>query len=501
MNLNKGIIYVWKLDDLVVYVGRTIKTLDERINGHKREYLKQKEIKLKTHKFLMVNQLQNEWDDLRFEIIETLEPDRIDELGSRELFWYNHFTETRKLWNSIKPDNTDYLSLSLEARFERRKLKSFEKFLDKELRKIHVEVLIRTYEEALELTLNPISSKEFYINFLYMDLDIKEIYINQLNKHSKEKYFKSLLGWIIVKSDHRINFFNYRIGYFSYLFLDFIDLFNDIDFVQDMFDDVKSINLDELMNDWSESLKYLYQSKQNKIERYDILRSSLSSFEESIRSQIKDVQEVYNKKSMTYLNALGEYPLEDEAYELDEYDLILMKNVKSYLREFGNFISELFAFMFGSSIRGYNGDSIRTDYFLEFFGKDYIAEFEYLNFTDRKLKVIPKGYDLVYLDEIRGYFGIHVRVILDYDKYTDSSIPVFLNSVRSIPVYLRDDYNSVKYIVARDGEMLKYASERLKNDYDIVLSAIKNQPESICYASDSVKIEIDKCLRKLKKTN
>jgi hypothetical protein len=96
-----GIIYCWKLGDQVVYIGRTIKTLNERSAQHILEYQKQikKDVML-TKKFEKIKELDNGWDSITFETIEEVEDEN---LGVRERYWYEHYGKKINLWNAVLP--------------------------------------------------------------------------------------------------------------------------------------------------------------------------------------------------------------------------------------------------------------------------------------------------------------------------------------------------------------------------------------------------------------
>ena len=486
MNINKALIYIWKYKGNVVYVGRTIKSLNERIQGHKRDYLKQKELGLVTKKFIKISELPNEWDDLEFEVVEVVEGHMIDSLGERELFWYQFYSSSNQLWNSIRPDRTDYLSLSLEDRYERRKLKDFEKFTESQLRRLSDQIIIKYYERVFETLITPINPSEFQINLVDSLVDTREIYLSVLETHSKEKYFRALLGWIVNNADKHINFYNYRIGGLGYFYPEITDLFYDLEFLIEIYERLEKVELVDLEAHWSEKGIYKYISKQEKVERYGLLKTALVSFENTIKKEVNLVIGYVKSDLYSYENAFGQLvKVEDEAFELDEYEMILIRNIAAFNNEHPFFKNELHTFINASSIRGYDGDFIRSDYFINQYGKALIDEILYCNFTDRNEKVIPKGYDLYYLEEVRGYSELLIRAKLDYNSFKPKE--VYYNVIHVIPSYLQDDYDFVRKAVSVDGHYLKYASERLRKNKEIVNIAVENRPESIQFASIEIK--------------
>lgn len=96
-----GIIYCWKFGDEVVYIGRTTKSLKERCTQHIHEYHKQiqKDVML-TRKFEKIKELNDGWNSIVFEEVEVVED---ADLGVRERYWYEYYSQERKLWNAVLP--------------------------------------------------------------------------------------------------------------------------------------------------------------------------------------------------------------------------------------------------------------------------------------------------------------------------------------------------------------------------------------------------------------
>ncbi len=127
--MRKGIIYAWKVNGNVMYIGRTVQTLEVRTKGHITEYHNQINSNgLYTKKFIEVNKLPNKWDDIKFEVIE--DNIIISILGDREKYWFNYYNDDNKLWNSVKPGSSFIFSLSEEEKFKVLKNRDFKKYIE-----------------------------------------------------------------------------------------------------------------------------------------------------------------------------------------------------------------------------------------------------------------------------------------------------------------------------------------------------------------------------------
>jgi hypothetical protein len=467
---NIGIIYVWIFQNEVVYVGRTIKSLHERIDGHKREYSKQLEKGLITKKFVRVKNLEFEWDSLIFKVIEEVRFDEINNLGERELFWFNHFSKIGDLWNSAIPSKTDYLSLSIEERAKRRELKQFQEFFVKKLDDVIYQMIGRYYQSSLELIIRPMNKNTFYFYQDDINKDFQSILINTIEDYKEKKYFKALLGRLIelLESSKPL--------YYSPLSIDniYYELYESKETILNIYELSQSVDLESIfqfaINEWD----FRYKDKKTKELDYEKKFSVLNDFEANF-------SEKYNSFNIRE-------DLDDEIL-LYQQEILLLEETEKFNKEHPEFFRDLELFMYSSSIRGFDNQSIRTDYFKDHYGINYLEDFFYRLHRSDDDKLIPLGYDLRYISEMLGFAGVFHIILLDFNKLSNER--VVFDYDRTIPALFEDDKPIVLSCVEINGLAVKYASDRLKDDLEIAMAAVKNNGLSLEFLSNRIKNNAD----------
>lgn len=465
-NLNVGIIYTWICSGEVVYVGRTIKSLEERINGHKREYYKQLESGLVTKKFINVFNLKATWDELEFKVIEEISFEDINLLGERELYWYTYYSKIRKLWNSTRPSVTEYLSLNIDERSKRRELKQFEYIFVSKLDEIIYKLINKFYQSSLEIFIKPLNHHEFYFSQESISNDYQSILIKEINNYSEKFYFKALIGRLIelIESTKPLYYPNLSIDKIYYELYENVDVMLDI---YNMCPDVNSKSLLEFaINEWA----FKYKNKKTKELEYSKKIIALGDFE-------KNFIEKYN--SICFRDDI------DEDLLLYQKEILLLESVNEFRFKNPLFFDSLEAYINSSSIRGFNNQSIRTDFFKNCYGSNYLEDFFYRVYEKNENKLVPLGYDLKYITEELGFAGIYHIIRLDYNKYMNERITFFYD--RTIPALFEDDESIVHSCVEINGLSIKYASDRLRNHLKIALSAVTENGLSLEFLPDDLK--------------
>ncbi len=254
----KGYIYVWKHEGIVKYVGRTITTVSNRTQGHIRDYNKQLISGLKTKKFIEINKLPNEWNDICVETIEVVEDIRI--LGFREKYWYSFYMNNNDLWNSVIPDTSEYLGLNMEEKIARKKDLQFKKFLDSFLKQKMYDFRHILNNNIYNWNLKEITPNQFNIIKNPNILDLNTILITELNKIKNMPWLSYL---IVLMNENKELFENDIIEYEDNIIqVDFENVFNEFQKTE------KTYSFAEIMNYFIDNNVWKYRSKDDKLDYY-----------------------------------------------------------------------------------------------------------------------------------------------------------------------------------------------------------------------------------------
>jgi len=358
----KGYIYVWKYNNVVKYVGRTITTVDNRTNGHKRDYKNQMITGLKTKKFVEINKLPNEWNDIDIETIDVVCDIKL--LGEKERYWYAKYSQENELWNSVIPDTSEYLGLNLEERILRLKDKQFSKFLDSFLKNKIYDIRHILQHKMYSWNLEEITPNKFNIIKNPHILDLNVVLINELNYLIDKIWFSY---FIILMNENR--------ELFEYETQEFYDNIIGLDF-EYIFDEFKQLNykpsLKELMNHFIENGIWSYSSNEDKVDYYIKRNEKFLIFDNKFKEGYKYLN--FTKKEKKFFG-YKEIILDKQKVLLEYLEKLYKEFVKenpddvysigSYSTSKSNIVFELNTYIRGKKIAGGSSYGISTETFKE----------------------------------------------------------------------------------------------------------------------------------------
>lgn len=400
-NITKGIIYRWVVEGKTVYIGRTIQSLQSRTNSHRMEYLKQKNTKLITRKFVEVSKLANEWGEVKVELIE--EVNDIGILGDRELYWFDYFSQSSVLWNSVVPGSSEFMLLTSEELENRRSNKSFlnfySDFLENKATTIINDLRLALYEK----TITPISNGTFKLENLNDLIDANGMLISNLMLIESDLYFFDLISAFIAKQERLLIPIGLLLNLPNVIQIDFESL-------QHLLKDRNKTSIDELKKYFilNENWSYISVFDKEKLDRN--LDTVLETF-------VTD----YSKK-VDHLNYIPFFMSHRKLLNLrmDELRTLYL----DYIDKYPYFETKLSSFLRGSTLR-IQGNNVSTQYFRQKVGIEYINVLINHSVSNRQVNTLVKGYDV---DKIKTMDfmnnGDILLTVLERGEVTTTSIIV-----------------------------------------------------------------------------
>lgn len=400
-NITKGIIYRWVVEGKTVYIGRTIQSLQSRTNSHRMEYLKQKNTKLITRKFVEVSKLANEWGEVKVELIE--EVNDIGILGDRELYWFDFYSQSLELWNSVVPGSSEFLILTSEELEKKRSDNAFLKFYANFLN-IKATTIVNGLRLALyEKTIIPISNKTFKLKNLFDVIDVNEMLISNLMLVESEPYFFDLISSFIVKQEQLLISIGLILNLPNIIQVDFESL-------QHLLKARKKPSLDELKQYFilNENWNYISVFDKEKLERE--LDTVLERFVTDYSIKVDHLN--YIPFFMSHRKLLN--------LRMDELRTLYL----DYIVKYPYFETKLSSFLRGSTLR-IQGNNVSTQYFRQKVGIEYINALINHSVSNRQVNTLVKGYDV---DKIKTMDfmnnGDILLTVLERGEVTTTSIIV-----------------------------------------------------------------------------
>ncbi|QVK20131.1 GIY-YIG nuclease family protein [Mycoplasmatota bacterium] len=282
--MTKGIIYVWNVNGVVKYVGRTVHTLDERTRAHITEYKKQLSSgNITTQKFIEVHKLENKWDEVEFSIIE--EVSDLGKLGSRELYWYKKYNTDNQLWNSAIPFDTEYLILTEEEKYKKSVHKQLSKFIQREILESVWKIKKAISDKIHQLTFVEIEPNTFVLREQLsgerVEISLTELTITELSECVDNRLFGNILYELVTKDFYE----NYEKWHSAKPL--------DTDIVTEHFKDkLNKFTIEEQLEYYESTNKWKYSSKHEKhdkkVERNEFLRNFDKEYEELIKGNSRN---------------------------------------------------------------------------------------------------------------------------------------------------------------------------------------------------------------------
>lgn len=400
-NITKGIIYRWVVEGKTVYIGRTIQSLQSRTNSHRMEYLKQKNTKLITRKFVEVSKLANEWGEVKVELIE--EVNDIGILGDRELYWFDFYSQSLELWNSVVPGSSEFLILTSEELEKKRSDNAFLKFYANFLN-IKATTIVNDLRLALyEKTIIPISNKTFKLKNLFDVIDVNEMLISNLMLVESEPYFFDLISSFIVKQEQLLISIGLILNLPNIIQVDFESL-------QHLLKARKKPSLDELKQYFilNENWNYISVFDKEKLDRE--LDTVLERFVTDYSIKVDHLN--YIPFFMSHRKLLN--------LRMDELRTLYL----DYIDKYPYFETKLSSFLRGSTLR-IQGNNVSTQYFRQKVGIEYINALINHSVSNRQVNTLVKGYDV---DKIKTMDfmnnGDILLTVLERGEVTTTSIIV-----------------------------------------------------------------------------
>ena len=400
-NITKGIIYRWVVEGKTVYIGRTIQSLQSRTNSHRMEYLKQKNTNLITRKFVEVSKLANEWDEVKVELIE--EVNDIGILGDRELYWFDFYSQSLELWNSVVPGSSEFLILTSEELEKKRSDKAFFKFYANFLNNKATTIVNDLRLALYEKTIIPVSNKTFKLKNLFDVIDVNEMLILNLMLVENEPYFFDLISTFIAKQERLLIPIGLLLNLPNVIQIDFESL-------QHLLKFRNKTSIDELKNYFilNENWSYISVFDKEKLEREldTILERFVTDYSRKVDT-LKYIPFVLNHKKL--LNVRMDY---------------LRALYLNYIDKYPYFESKLSSFLRGSTLR-IQGNNVSTQYFRQKVGIEYINVLIDHSVSNRQVNNLVKGYDV---DKIKTMDFINngdiLLTVLERGEVTNTSIIV-----------------------------------------------------------------------------
>lgn len=400
-NITKGIIYRWVVEGKTVYIGRTIQSLQSRTNSHRMEYLKQKNTNLITRKFVEVSKLANEWDEVKVELIE--EVNDIGILGDRELYWFDFYSQSLELWNSVVPGSSEFLILTSEELEKKRSDKAFLKFYANFLNNKATTIVNDLRLALYEKTIIPVSNKTFKLKNLFDVIDVNEMLILNLMLVENEPYFFDLISTFIAKQERLLIPIGLLLNLPNVIQIDFESL-------QYLLKFRNKTSIDELKNYFilNENWSYISVFDKEKLEREldTILERFVTDYSRKV-DILKYIPFVLSHKKL--LNV-----------RMDDLRALYL----DYIDKYPYFESKLSSFLRGSTLR-IQGNNVSTQYFRQKVGIEYINVLIDHSVSNRQVNNLVKGYDV---DKIKTMDFINngdiLLTVLEIGEVTNTSIIV-----------------------------------------------------------------------------
>jgi hypothetical protein len=400
-NITKGIIYRWVVEGKTVYIGRTIQSLQSRTNSHRMEYLKQKNTNLITRKFVEVSKLANEWDEVKVELIE--EVNDIGILGDRELYWFDFYSQSLELWNSVVPGSSEFLILTSEELEKKRSDKAFFKFYANFLNNKATTIVNDLRLALYEKTIIPVSNKTFKLKNLFDVIDVNEMLILNLMLVENEPYFFDLISTFIAKQERLLISIGLLLNLPNVIQIDFESL-------QHLLKFRNKTSIDELKKYFilNENWSYISVFDKEKLEREldTILERFVTDYSRKV-DILKYIPFVLSHKKL--LNV-----------RMDDLRALYL----DYIDKYPYFESKLSSFLRGSTLR-IQGNNVSTQYFRQKVGIEYINVLIDHSVSNRQVNNLVKGYDV---DKIKTMDFINngdiLLTVLERGEVTNTSIIV-----------------------------------------------------------------------------
>lgn len=407
----KGFIYRWLVDERTVYIGRTIQSIESRTSSHKLEYLKQRKKGLVTKKFIEISKLPNEWNDILVDVLE--EVDDIALLGERELYWFEYYSIEGDLWNSILPNDSEYLVLTTEERLKRESDNNFLEFYKNFVQSVVQRLIKDLRKELYKIRLVPLDKNSFKITKPTHAIDVNDIFTTKLNEHKNQPYFRDLINYLISKQDSLTPSLSLLLNSENIIQIDFEQL---VPYLNDS----KSEEIDDLKDYFADNGNWLFTSKRSKSKINSMAKKLLTEFEETYSRRISEFKY---------------FPI------LMSHRKIFQKRINILEEEFANFkadnevfIDKLITYLRGGKVR-IPMETISTDFFRRMVGINNINGILTRQHFSPMESTIIKGYDIdrVYKTEFLNDGSIIVSVANDYEVLS-STILVNLDGDSSKPV-------------------------------------------------------------------
>lgn len=318
-----GIIYVWKYRGNVKYVGRTIQGLSKRTNQHVLTYKNQKKNGLTTKKFIEISKLRNEWNDIEIETIEHVED--IATLGNRELYWYNFYNDKGSLWNSILPDNSDYLVLSEKMKIERKTTNLIFDFIHNEITNAYYRIIHNVNDELWKGYYEELVPGHYFPRRMDSYTNVNELVQVGIDEFKHKPWFSLLIEHVInCKEEFESKVYSQALT--SY----YLDL--DIDILLDNYECfVNQVTIDDIVEYYKVNNTVKYLSKSDKIKDKINRNNAILNFHDDFFHTLSKMPKKYSRDSL--------------------FDMFENKFLK-FLKDYPDYVSKLITYLRGKNIGG-----------------------------------------------------------------------------------------------------------------------------------------------------